>query len=69
MSAIESSLNDWLGDAAAIDGLIEAFYVCFLADLKLAPFLKDWPWSDSAPCRPSSLAWLSLLLRNTPDEA
>ncbi len=43
MSAIESSLYDRLGGAAAIDGLIEAFYVRVLADPKLAPFFKDTP--------------------------
>ncbi|MEQ1750184.1 MAG: group 1 truncated hemoglobin [Prosthecobacter sp.] len=43
MSAIESSLYDRLGGAAAIDGLIEAFYVRVLADPKLALFFKDTP--------------------------
>jgi hemoglobin len=37
------SLYERLGGAAAIDGLIEAFYVRVLADPKLAPFFHDTP--------------------------
>ena len=43
MSMLETSLYDRLGGAAAVDGLIEAFYVRVLADPKLAPFFVDTP--------------------------
>ena len=43
MSTPHSSLYDRLGGAAAIGGLIEAFYVRVLADPKLAPFFQNTP--------------------------
>ena len=43
MNSPSLSLYDRLGGAAAIDSLIEAFYVRVLADPKLAPFFAETP--------------------------
>ena len=43
MSSSPTSLYDRLGGAAAVDGLIDAFYIRVLADPKLAPFFTDTP--------------------------